>query len=65
MTTAKSSATSALSWVAQKARLKTKFPQLTDADLNFDVAEKFVMLTRLQVKTGRTAKELQSIIEKT
>lgn len=64
MMTTKGSATPALSWVAQKTRLKMKFPQLTDADLNFDVAEKFVMLTRLQVKTGRTAKELQSIIEK-
>jgi hypothetical protein len=64
MMAAKSSATPALSWVAQKARLKMKFPQLTEADLNFDVSDKFVMLTRLQVKTGRTAKELQSIIEK-
>jgi hypothetical protein len=64
MMTAKGFAVPALSWVAQKARLKMKFPQLTDADLNFEVADKFVMLTRLQVKTGRTAKELQSIIEK-
>jgi hypothetical protein len=64
MMTAKSSAMTTIPWVAQKARLKMKFPQLTDADLNFEVADKFVMLTRLQVKTGRTAKELQSIVEK-
>jgi thymidylate synthase len=50
-------------WEEQKDKLKLKFPKLTDADLNFDESKKFEMLTQLQVKVGRTAKELQEIIE--
>ena len=49
-------------WELQKARLKEKFPKLTDADLNFEEARKAEMLSKLQVKTLRTAKELQAII---
>jgi hypothetical protein len=51
------------SWEDQKSKLKISFPQLTDADLNFDESNKFEMLTQLQVKVGRTVKELQIIIE--
>ncbi len=50
-------------WEAQKEKLKLSFPKLTDADLNFDEINKFEMLTKLQVKVGRTTKELQVIIE--
>jgi hypothetical protein len=50
-------------WEQQKDKLKLKFPNLTDADLNFDESNKFEMLTQLQAKVGRTAKELQVIIE--
>jgi hypothetical protein len=50
-------------WEAQKAKLKLKFPKLTDADLNFDETKKNEMLSKLQVKVGRTTKELQVIIE--
>ena len=50
-------------WEEQKDKLKLKFPKLTDADLNFDESNKFEMLTQLQVKVGRTTKELQVIIE--
>jgi hypothetical protein len=49
-------------WEAQKAKLKLKFPKLTDADLNFDETKKNEMLSKLQVKLGRTVKELQVII---
>jgi hypothetical protein len=52
-----------ISWDNQKSRLKARFPNLTDTDLNFDESQKGVMLSRLQVKTRRTAKELQTIIE--
>lgn len=50
-------------WEAQKEKLKLSFPQLTDADLNFDERFKDVMLTKLQGIVGRTKKELQVIIE--
>lgn len=50
-------------WETQKEKLKLKFPKLTDADLNFDESNKLEMLTQLQVKVGRTTKELQLIIE--
>ena len=49
-------------WEAQKARFKVKYPALTDADLNFDESKKFQMLNKLQVKLGKTTKELQVII---
>jgi hypothetical protein len=50
-------------WEAQKEKLKLSFPQLTDADLNFDERFIDVMLTKLQGIVGRTKKELQVIIE--
>jgi len=50
-------------WDAQKAKLKAKFPKLTDADLAYDETKKNEMLSKLQVKVGRTTKELQVIIE--
>jgi hypothetical protein len=50
-------------WETQKAKLKLRFTKLTDADLDFDESQKFEMLTKLQVKVNRTAKELQVIIE--
>lgn len=50
-------------WLAQKEKLKMAFPQLTDADLNFDERFKDVMLYKLQGIVGRTKKELQVIIE--
>jgi hypothetical protein len=61
MTESKSSVTSR--WDAQRAKLKTKFPRLTDADLDFDETRKGEMLSKLQIKTGRTANELRVIIE--
>jgi hypothetical protein len=50
-------------WEAQKAKLKLRFPKLTDADLNFDESNKNEMLNKLQGIVGMTAKELQVIIE--
>jgi hypothetical protein len=50
-------------WEAQKAKLKSRFPKITDADLNFDERFKDIMLNKLQGIVGRTKKELQAIIE--
>ncbi len=49
-------------WNAQKAKLKTKFPNLTDADLRYEEGKKDEMLTKLQTKLGKTKEELQEII---
>jgi hypothetical protein len=50
-------------WGRQKTKLKAKFPRITDSDLDFDETRKNEMLTKLQLITGRTAKELQMIME--
>jgi hypothetical protein len=50
-------------WEAQKAKFKLKFSDVTDAELAFDRTRKVEMLTSLQIKLKRTARELQSIIE--
>ena len=50
-------------WEAQKAKFKIKFSQITDEELAFDRTKKMEMLTNLQLKLGRTARELQGIIE--
>jgi uncharacterized protein YjbJ (UPF0337 family) len=46
-------------WNAQKAKLKTKFPTLTDADLQYEESKKDEMLNKLQSKLGKTKEELQ------
>lgn len=50
-------------WGRQKTKLKAKFPKITNADLDFDQTRKNEMLTKLQLITGRTARELQGIME--
>jgi hypothetical protein len=51
-------------WEAQKAKLQLKFPQITTEELAYDRTQKIEMFTNLQLKLGRTVRELQSIIEK-
>ena len=51
-------------WEAQKAKLKLKFSQITDEDLAYDRMKKIEMLTNLQLKLGRTVREIQAIIDK-
>lgn len=63
MTAIKTPSAPKSNWEEQKDKLKLNFPKLTDEDLNFDESNKFEMLTQLQVKVGRTTKELQVIIE--
>jgi hypothetical protein len=50
-------------WEVQKAKLKLKFSEITDDELAFDRTKKVEMLTNLQLKLGRTARELQNILE--
>jgi hypothetical protein len=50
-------------WIAQKAKLRVKFPKLTDADLNYDESRKREMLNSLEIKLAMTSQELQVIIE--
>ena len=52
-----------LKWEAQKTKLRLKFSEVTDDDLAFDRTRKMEMLTNLQLKLGRTARELQFIID--
>ena len=52
-----------INWAVQKAKLKTRFPKLTDDDLNFSEALKNEMFNKLELKLGITSKELQVIIE--
>jgi hypothetical protein len=50
-------------WEDQKAKFKVKFSEVTDDELAFDRTKKIEMLTKLQIKLKRTARELQGIIE--
>jgi uncharacterized protein YjbJ (UPF0337 family) len=49
-------------WSEQKAKLKAKFPTLTDADLQYADGKKDEMLTKVQTKLGKTKEELTKII---
>jgi uncharacterized protein YjbJ (UPF0337 family) len=49
-------------WNTQKSKLKSKFPVLTDADLKFDEGKKDEMLSKVQIKLGKTKEELAKII---
>lgn len=50
-------------WEAQKAKLKTKFPKLTDEDLNFDETKKAEFLNHMELKLALNAHELTLIME--
>jgi uncharacterized protein YjbJ (UPF0337 family) len=54
--------TSSKNWTEQKPLLKSKFPVLTDSDLQFKEGKKDEMMTSIQKKIGKTKEELQSII---
>ena len=49
-------------WENQKTKLKQKLLELTATDLNFDPGKKEEMLTRVQLKLGKTKEQLHSII---
>lgn len=49
-------------WEIQKAKLKKKYPSLTDSDLRYDEGKKGAMWEKLQLKLGITKEELQKLI---
>lgn len=49
-------------WAEQKGKLKQRFALLTDNDLMFTEGKKEEMYGRLQVKLGKTKKELFKIL---
>ena len=49
-------------WSEQKTKLKTKFPTLTDDDLKYDEGKKEEMLSKIQVKLGKSKEEFATII---
>ena len=51
------------SWEQLKERLLKIFTALDEADLNFEENEKDEMIDMLQIKLGKTRKEMIAIIE--
>ena len=49
-------------WEEQKSRLKVKFAELTDNDFLFVKGKKEEILSKLQVKLGKTREELNKIL---
>ncbi|MFH2144162.1 MAG: CsbD family protein [Bacteroidota bacterium] len=49
-------------WNEQKGKLKQKFAILTDNDVMFEEGKKDEMFGKLQIKLGKTEKELHKII---
>jgi hypothetical protein len=51
-------------WDKQKAKLKKKYPSLTDNDLRYDEGKKGAMWENLKVKLGLSTEELQKLISR-
>lgn len=51
-----------LNWENQKEKLRQVFTDLTDKDLLFIDGRKEEMLTKLQIKLGKTEEELDELI---
>lgn len=49
-------------WSQMKGKIKQKFPDLTDDDLNFVPGKEDDLLGRIQRKTGKTRDEVVSYI---
>jgi hypothetical protein len=49
-------------WEVQKAKLKKKYPILTDSDLRYDEGKKGVMWEKLQIKLELSKEELRKLI---
>ena len=49
-------------WDEQKEKLKVKFSNLTDEDLNYEEGKRDEMLDRVSTKLGKTQEELAEII---
>jgi len=49
-------------WDIQKAKLKKKYPSLTDSDLRYDEGKKGAMWEKIQIKLELSKEELRKII---
>ncbi len=49
-------------WTDQKDKLKAQFPALTDEDLDYEEGKRDEMLSRIQIKLGKTKEEMALII---
>lgn len=49
-------------WSAQSKQLKEKYPQLTDADLKFEVGKEEELLARLQTRLHKNRDEVIAAI---
>ncbi len=50
-------------WIVLQAKLKAKFPTLTDTDLQYEEGKQDVMYAKLQVKLGKSKEEINSILK--
>lgn len=46
----------------QKTKLKQKFPALTNHDFNYQPGKSYEMFHHIQIKLGKTTKELAKIL---
>jgi len=51
-----------ISWKEIKAKLKQRYPKLTDDDLTFSDGKEEALLARLQKRLGKSSQELREII---
>lgn len=49
-------------WEEQKGKLKQKFAELTENDLLYATGKKDEMLSRIEIKLGKSKEELYKII---
>ena len=49
-------------WTEQKVKLKAKFSNLNDADVQYENGKKDEMFSKLEAKLGKTKEELAAII---
>jgi hypothetical protein len=50
-------------WIRQKKRLKQKFSDITDQDLEFEPGSMDKMFEKLKVKLGKSREEMHKVIE--
>ena len=49
-------------WDLQKAKVKKKYPSLTDSDLRYEEGKKGAMWEKIQLKLGLSKEELRKLI---
>ncbi|MFO8022589.1 MAG: general stress protein CsbD [Perlabentimonas sp.] len=49
-------------WNERKGKLKEKYPDISDEDLNFHKNKEKEMMERLSYKLGKTKEELRTIV---